>query len=133
MQNYSCLQLTTLAKSIVMASFSFVPSPWDMGKFLPEQCTLSGILVPDYAGKWVNVRKHYRRYYKTPEGTPLTLELILEGLGMSFEGRPHSGIDDARNIAKLLVKMVRDGLDPRVNDDIAYQRRIAERRKNENR
>ncbi|CAB4040349.1 3 -5 exoribonuclease 1 [Paramuricea clavata] len=103
--------------------------PWDMGKFLPAQCTLSGIPVPGYASRWVNVRKHYRRYYRAEEfQTPLTLELILENLGMSFEGRPHSGIDDARNIAKILVKMVRDGLDPNVNDDIAYQRRIAEQR-----
>jgi 3'-5' exoribonuclease 1 len=101
-----------------------------MGKFLPAQCTLSGIPVPGYANKWVNVRKHYRRYYKAEDfQTPITLESILEKLGMTFEGRPHSGIDDARNIAKILVKMMRDGLDPNVNDDIAYQTMIAEKRK----
>lgn len=99
-----------------------------MGKFLPEQCTLSGIPIPGFASQWVNVRKHYRRYYKAEEKTPLTLEGIIENLGMSFEGRPHSGIDDARNIAKILVRMVCDGLDPKVNDDIANQRRIAEQR-----
>lgn len=63
--------------------------------------------------------------------TPITLELILENLGMSFEGRPHSGIDDARNIARILVKMIKDGADPTVNDDIAHQRRLAEQRKAE--
>ena len=100
-----------------------------MGKFLPAQCTLSGIPVPGYASKWVNVRKHYRRYYKAEDfETPVTLELILENLGMSFEGRPHSGIDDARNIARILVKMIKDGVDPKVNDDIVYQRSRAEQR-----
>ena len=101
-----------------------------MGKFLPGQCTLSGIEVPGYASKWVNVRKHYRKYYRAEDfGTPITLELIIENLGMSFEGRPHSGIDDARNIARILVKMIKDGVDPTVNDDIAHQRRLAEQRK----
>ena len=78
----------------------------------------------------MNVRKHYRRYYKAEEfHAPITLEAIIENLGMSFEGRPHSGIDDARNIARILVKMVRDGLDPSINDDLVYQTRIAEQRK----
>ena len=101
-----------------------------MGKFLPAQCSLSGIPVPWYASKWVNIRKHYRRFYKVEKfQTILTLEIILENLGMRFEGRPHSGIDDARNIAKILVKMIHDGLDPKVNDDIVNQQMIAEKRK----
>lgn len=100
-----------------------------MGKFLPAQCNLSGIPVPGYASKWVNVRKHYRKYYRAEEfDTPVTLELILENLGMTFEGRPHSGIDDARNIARILVNMIKDGIDPKVNDDIMNQRRRAAQR-----
>lgn len=100
-----------------------------MGKFLPGQCTLSGIPLPGYASEWVNVRKHYRRYYKAEKyETPLNLELMLEKLGLGFEGRPHSGIDDARNIAKMFVKMVCDGLDPSINDDLAYQSKLAEKR-----
>ena len=91
-----------------------------MGKFLPAQCALSGIPVPKYATKWINVRRHCLRYYKLDyEGLSVTLEGFLEGLGMTFEGRPHSGIDDARNIARMFVKMLRDGLEPRINDDAA--------------
>ena len=120
----------TCKLSIIIRVFLFIRSPWDMGKFLPEQCALSGIPVPGYASKWVNVRKHYRRYYRAEDyQAPVTLESIIENLGMSFEGRPHSGIDDARNIATILVKMIRDGLEPSVNDDIAYQTRFAEQRK----
>ena len=60
----------------------------------------------------------------------MTFEELLERLGLSFEGRPHSGIDDARNIAKLLVKMVHDGLEARVNDDSERHKRL---RMNQNR
>jgi len=29
---------------------------------------------------------------------------------MKFEGRPHSGRDDAKNIARITLKMMRDGI-----------------------
>ena len=107
-----------------MSSFILFIRPWDFGKFLPEQCALSGIPVPSYANKWINLRKHWYRYYKFTPDQPVTFEVLLEKLGMSFDGRPHSGIDDARNIAKLLVKMVHDGLEARVNDDSERHKRL---------
>ncbi|KAJ3106437.1 3'-5' exoribonuclease 1 [Phlyctochytrium bullatum] len=42
-------------------------------------------------------------------GTKMNLAGMLAGLGMEFEGRPHSGIDDARNIARITVRMMEDG------------------------
>lgn len=38
-------------------------------------------------------------------------------IGMPFIGRIHSGADDARNIARLVCKMIRAGVDLRVNSD----------------
>lgn len=98
--------------------------PWDLGKFLSEQCTLSGIPLPSYANQWINLRKHCYRYYNFHKDSPVTLGELLESLGLSFEGRPHSGIDDARNISKMLVKMMNDGLEARINDDLAKQKRL---------
>ncbi len=34
---------------------------------------------------------------------------MLTGLGLPLIGRHHSGIDDARNIAAILVRMLHDG------------------------
>lgn len=34
---------------------------------------------------------------------------MLESLGLEFEGREHSGIDDAKNIARVVVQLVKDG------------------------
>lgn len=37
---------------------------------------------------------------------------MLQGLGVQHEGRHHSGIDDCRNIAKLMCELVRKGASP---------------------
>ncbi len=37
----------------------------------------------------------------------VALEDALEQLGLGFEGRPHDGLDDAVNTARLLVEMMR--------------------------
>ena len=42
---------------------------------------------------------------------------MVKNLGMKFEGRPHSGIDDARNIARILQKMIQDGCEIKFNHD----------------
>ena len=34
---------------------------------------------------------------------------MLDHLGLVFEGREHSGIDDTRNIARVLSQIIRDG------------------------
>jgi hypothetical protein len=34
---------------------------------------------------------------------------MLNQLGMQFEGRPHCGMDDARNIARILIRLAADG------------------------
>lgn len=44
---------------------------------------------------------------------------MLEHLGMTFEGRAHSGLDDAKNIAQLLLRMIKDGADINVNERIS--------------
>lgn len=47
-----------------------------------------------------------------------SLKLMLEHLELSFEGRPHSGLDDARNIARVLIRMIYDGASIQVNERI---------------
>ena len=38
--------------------------------------------------------------------------------GLEFEGSPHSGVDDARNIARILVRLLSDRAFVRVNEKI---------------
>lgn len=37
------------------------------------------------------------------------LSHMLGSVGMAFEGRPHSGLDDSKNTARLLLRMLEDG------------------------
>ncbi|KAG7235960.1 hypothetical protein INR49_001698 [Caranx melampygus] len=48
--------------------------------------------------------------------TQTKLSTMLEKLGLKYEGRPHSGLDDSRNIARIAVRMLQDGCQLRVNE-----------------
>lgn len=78
---------------------------WDFKKAFPTQCLISRVDVPKYCQKWVNVKEIFENAYKTK---PRGLVGMLEKLGMEFEGRHHSGIDDVKNLAKICVKMQKE-------------------------
>ncbi|KAL6469743.1 hypothetical protein MHYP_G00208620 [Metynnis hypsauchen] len=88
---------------------------WDMSKFLYTQCRLSRIRYPQFARKWINIRKSYANYYKVARNKT-KLSCMLENLGMKYEGRPHCGLDDSRNIARIAIHMLKDGCQLRVNE-----------------
>lgn len=41
---------------------------------------------------------------------------MLEQLGLKYEGHPHSGLDDSHNIARIAIKMLKDGCQLRINE-----------------
>lgn len=86
-----------------------------MSQFLSTQCKLCSISVPNFARKWINLRKLYRNFYKIYKGS---LRDLVSNLGLQFEGTPHSGIDDARNITRILQIMVRDGCEIKFNEEL---------------
>ncbi|BFY98839.1 hypothetical protein BsWGS_01879 [Bradybaena similaris] len=89
--------------------------PWDMARFLKTQVELSGISFPRWAKQWINLRKAYGAFYGSKR---VNLHKMLEDLGMEFQGRPHSGLDDARNIAAVTVRLLQDGCVMRVNEHL---------------
>ncbi|XP_026796870.2 3'-5' exoribonuclease 1 [Pangasianodon hypophthalmus] len=88
---------------------------WDMSKFLYTQCRLSRLRYPQFARNWINIRKSYGNYYKVAR-TQTRLNCMLENLGMQYEGRLHCGLDDSRNIARVAIRMLKDGCRLRVNE-----------------
>ncbi|XP_060092944.1 3'-5' exoribonuclease 1 [Heteronotia binoei] len=88
---------------------------WDMSKFLNIQCRVSRLRYPCFAKKWINIRKSYGNFYKVPRNQT-KLSIMLEKLGMDYDGRPHSGLDDSKNIARIAARMLRDGCELRVNE-----------------
>ncbi|XP_010330241.2 3'-5' exoribonuclease 1 isoform X1 [Saimiri boliviensis] len=88
---------------------------WDMSKFLNIQCQISRIKYPSFAKKWINIRKSYGNFYKVPR-SQTKLAIMLEKLGMDYDGRPHCGLDDSKNIARIAVRMLQDGCELRINE-----------------
>ena len=84
-----------------------------MARFLHQQCIISQVPYPRWARKWINIRKSFSNFYGFRRSK---LATMLENLGMSFQGQQHSGIDDARNIARISVRMLEDGCDLKVNE-----------------
>ncbi|KAI7861098.1 ribonuclease H-like domain-containing protein, partial [Circinella umbellata] len=82
--------------------------PFDIRDFITKQCTHSDIERPNYFKlPWVNIRKMYREFYGHKQGMNITK--MLETLNMTFDGRQHSGLDDAKNLYRIAQRMRQDG------------------------
>lgn len=88
--------------------FAFVTcGDWDLKKMLPQQSSYFGFEYPDYLKRWINIKKTFKSVTGVyPQGDLLEM---LERLGLKLEGRHHSGIDDCRNIARVLECLAEKG------------------------
>ncbi|XP_065342622.1 ERI1 exoribonuclease 2 isoform X2 [Cloeon dipterum] len=79
---------------------------WDFKLCLFKECERKNIKFPSIFSQWIDLKAAFRQNYGwTPKG----LRGAMEDLGLTFEGREHSGLDDAINTAKLAHRMVCDG------------------------
>lgn len=70
------------------------------------ELTRKGLTPMNYFKKWIDVKKIFAELYGMGNDETCTLHEVLEKICMEFEGSPH--IDDARNIAKVVVCMLND-------------------------
>ncbi|KAJ8613830.1 hypothetical protein CTAYLR_004923 [Chrysophaeum taylorii] len=106
----------------VTENYAFVADgPSDFRDFLLSECARKRIAPPLGADRWVDLGEHLRTFYGVTRGT---LQAKLERLGLEFEGRPHSGLDDARNIAAIAIKLARDRCPLEINDNWGISRDI---------
>lgn len=89
--------------------------PWDMQNFLNLQCSHSKICYPRWAKKWIDVRKLFSNWFGVRR---CGINRMLDYCGFQFEGKPHCGLDDARNIARILLRLAKDGCEIKINDHI---------------
>ncbi|KAK2141535.1 hypothetical protein LSH36_1086g00008, partial [Paralvinella palmiformis] len=81
-------------------------SDWDLGVCLHYETRRKQLRKPIELNSWIDLRATYRTFYqRKPKG----LNGALQDLGLTFEGREHSGIIDARNTARLAYRMICDG------------------------
>ena len=79
---------------------------YDFGKFLVRECEASRITRPTYMRSCHNIKESFklvfrRRYYENTSQ-------MLRCLGMSFSGTQHNGLDDSRNIARIVQYMLKN-------------------------
>lgn len=99
--------------------FCFVTcGDWDLKTGLPINCHYLKLPYADYLKRWINIKSYFKDIVgKKGSG----MKYMLKELGLSLDGRHHSGIDDSKNIAKILLELagrnhsLREGLvEPRV-------------------
>lgn len=77
---------------------------WDLKIMLPKQCSYFSIAIPKYMRQWVNI-KHV--FQAVTGRKAMGMPGMLRDLGLTLDGRHHSGIDDCRNIAKILAELAK--------------------------
>ncbi|KAJ1657211.1 hypothetical protein IWQ61_003346 [Dispira simplex] len=96
-------------------TFTFVTcGDWDLRKMLPLQCRLSGVQPPAYFRRWINMKKAFAEQFENQTGGPVSMRDMLTQLQLPFIGKHHSGIDNARNVASVLKRMIELGYTPKL-------------------
>eukprot|EP00732_Lithocolla_globosa_P005901 Lithocolla_globosa_v1_NODE_6440_length_1087_cov_3.707364.p1 type:complete len:257 gc:universal NODE_6440_length_1087_cov_3.707364:2-772(+) len=82
---------------------------WDLGTQLPRQCQENGVVLPETFRNWVNVKEPFKEIFPGFKKA-VTMSTMLKTLSLPLVGKHHSGLDDSRNIAKIVLKLVELGL-----------------------
>lgn len=88
-------------------NFAFVThGPWDLRNFLDGECKRKAINKPKYFDSWIDLKLAFSEFYKLQQRP---IKHMLKHFDLTFKGREHSGLDDSRNLARVAMKMVREG------------------------
>ncbi|XP_022935722.1 uncharacterized exonuclease domain-containing protein At3g15140 [Cucurbita moschata] len=79
---------------------------WDIKTQVPHQCSVSNMKLPDYFMEWINIKDVYLNFYQK-KATGMTT--MMRQLEIPLVGSHHLGIDDTKNIVRVLQRMVADG------------------------
>merc|ERR1719247_530438 len=69
---------------------------------LPSECARKQLQVPPALRRYCNVKKPFAAHLGTKAGG---MSSMLAKLGLPLIGRHHLGIDDARNIARVVIRL----------------------------
>ncbi|CAL5393477.1 unnamed protein product [Camellia sinensis] len=89
----------------------WVSGNWDLKTKVPQQCEVSGMVLPPYFMEWINLKDIYLNFYKRRATGMITM---MKELQIPLVGSHHLGIDDTKNIARVLQHMLADGALPKI-------------------
>lgn len=79
---------------------------WDLKTKVPQQCKVSKIKTPPYFMEWINLKDIYLNFYNRRATGMMTM---IKELEMVLFGSHHVGIDDTKNIARIVQRLLTDG------------------------
>ncbi|KAK3028391.1 hypothetical protein RJ639_039601 [Escallonia herrerae] len=79
---------------------------WDLKTKVPQQCEVSRMKLPSYFMEWINLKDVYLNFYKRRATGMITM---MKELQIPLVGSHHLGIDDTKNITRVLQRMLADG------------------------
>jgi ERI1 exoribonuclease 3 len=80
---------------------------WDLKSMLAAQASMLGIKLPSIWKSWINVKVCFNEYLnKSARDTQSGMAAMLSALKLRLIGHHHSGIDDARNIARIAIELL---------------------------
>jgi 3'-5' exoribonuclease 1 len=88
------------------------------------QCEIAKIIYPKWAYQWINIKNTFTEFYSIKSGRKLKKTFLhfliscsfsfkkgirdmLDKLGLSFLGNLHSGLDDATNIGRIVIELIK--------------------------
>ncbi|ONK78553.1 uncharacterized protein A4U43_C02F20040 [Asparagus officinalis] len=102
-------------KGIKQMKFAVVTwSSWDCRVMLESECRFKRIRKPPYFNSWINLKVPFQEMF----GVRCNLKNAIQLAGLKWEGRPHCGLDDARNTANLLSLLMRRGFRFSITDSL---------------
>uniref|UniRef100_A0A6B2LE73 Exonuclease domain-containing protein n=1 Tax=Arcella intermedia TaxID=1963864 RepID=A0A6B2LE73_9EUKA len=90
-------------------NWSFVScGDWDLRTMLPTQLKATNITetIPRCYRRWINIKFPFSEFANRK---PLGMDGMLNVFRIPLTGTHHRGIDDCRNIAKILVHLLKNG------------------------
>lgn len=78
---------------------------WDLNTMLKKEVKNKKLRYYSVYKRYINIKDEFEYFYKKKAGGMVKM---LDELGLKLDGRHHSGIDDTKNIAKILIKMIGD-------------------------
>ena len=79
---------------------------WDLRTMLPNEIKNKQLKSHKYYNRYINIKDEFNYFYKKNAKGMIDMLKILK---IKLTGKHHSGIDDTKNITKILLHMIKDG------------------------
>ncbi|KAK9371012.1 ribonuclease H-like domain-containing protein [Lipomyces kononenkoae] len=98
----------------------------DIERFLClRSCRINRIRLPAYmSGQYIDMKLLFKTHFKEREFR--RIPDMLAKWGLSFEGREHSGLQDARQVARIMLLMIqKESIELRCNRSVVMEKNLS--------